>query len=235
MTINSVVSARPTIQAPGRILPSFSWTFTQNLLFCTALATIATLLGYSFGAGNQIEHLPGLYRLIDPGYCPGDFFVNATSASGPRIYYIHLLARLSGLLPATMLFLMLTWLVNLATLLITSAAARDLLGENPWVTPVACLLLLIAKGTDLGGTGGRILPSTLNPANLILPLNLICIWAALRGRPLICAAAACLASPIHPLTAAEAGAIGLGVIGLTSLKDLCCGEKAVAGRQQRCR
>jgi hypothetical protein len=71
------------------------------------LAVLATFWGYSFGVSDHLEHLPILYRILDPNYLLQDEFVNAnTQGYNPRVLLFVVLSPLARLLGVELLYLL---------------------------------------------------------------------------------------------------------------------------------
>ena len=106
--------------------------------------------GYQFNGGDQEEHLPFVYRLLDPSLYPSDYIVpEQTVEFTVRFYYAHLLASLGKFfpLPGTVFILYLSTLVAITSAL--SGLAR-LYGNGiaPILAPWA---LLFFGGITVGG------------------------------------------------------------------------------------
>jgi hypothetical protein len=108
---------------------------SDEVLFLALLGLMATVLGYRFGFGNQIEQLPLVMRALDASYLTNDFYVESASGFGPRFYYVHLVAGLARVAPLPVVFFGLTLVVNLALVGSTGGAHA----------PVACLCVLAAR------------------------------------------------------------------------------------------
>ena len=180
-------------------------------LFCLLVGGVASLWGYSYVGGNQVEQLPLVMRAIDPTYLANDFFVNTFGPTSPRYYFAELLALLARVLPLPAVYLGLTILCNSLSALVTGLAARDLFDGSDAAALFAALAVMSAKTFWLGYYN-VIYHTPLEPSLLVMPLLLACIWAGLRQRPLLSLAAAGLAALFHPLMGLETGAIMLGVM-----------------------
>ena len=110
------------------------------LFYAILIGSMATIWGYRYGDGNQIEQLPIVMRAIDPSFLINDFFTNATQAFGPRTFFAAFVAFITrlvsephGLLtPATFqvalpaVYLGLTVLGNIGIAFVTARVGRDL-------------------------------------------------------------------------------------------------------------
>ena len=185
--------------------------FGYLALFCLLVGGVASLWGYSYIGGNQVEQLPLVMRAIDPTYLSNDFFVNTFGPTSPRYFFAELLALLARLAPLPAVYLGLTILCNSLSALVTALVARDLFDGSDAAALFAALAVMSAKTFWLGYYN-IIYHTPLEPSLLVMPLLLACIWAGLRQRPLLSLSAAGLAALFHPLMGLETGAIMLGVM-----------------------
>jgi hypothetical protein len=204
------MSLKPASSHPRR-LPLF-----YLALFCLLIGGIASLWGYSYVGGNQIEQLPLVMRAIDPSYLANDFFVNTFGPTSPRYFFSELIAILSRLAPLPAVYLALTILCNSLTALVTALFARDLFDSSDAAALFAALAVMSARTFWLGYYN-IIYRTPLEPSLLVMPLLLACIWAGLRQRPLLSAAAAGLATLFHPLMGLETGMLMLALVVLEHL------------------
>jgi len=185
-------------------------------LFCLLVGGIASLWGYSYVGGNQVEQLPLVMRAIDPSYLARDFFVNTFDRTSPRYFFSELIAILSRLAPLPVVYLALTVLCNSLTALITALFARDLFDGSDAAALLSALAVMSARTFWLGYYN-IIYRTPLEPSLLVMPLLLACIWAGLRQRPILSATAAGLATLFHPLMGLETGAMMLAVMAYQQL------------------
>lgn len=187
----------------------------ETLAFGIILATLYPLLvGYSYGTIDHVDHLPMFYRQLDDSYLVNDFAVNASTHFGPRTYYLQILSPLANFVPLPIVFLILNWMVNFGTIMVTFLAAKDLFEGSHVVAMIACVLVVGTVGINLGGNG-NLSSQYLVPSSLVIPLALSSIWAGIRGKAITCAIIASIGSFIHPVVGLETGAIGLAVVGLS--------------------
>ena len=190
---------------------------SEILLYAAVVTTFSMLVrGYYFGISNHIEQLPMVFRRLDKLFCTNDFFVNASESFGPRTYFLHLVAGLSSFLPVNAVYLVLTWLTNTAVCLITYFVALDFFRKSHLTAMIACTLVMGTIGTTPGMTGD-ITTNMLLPGGFVRPIALLSLWAGLRGRSIVCAVLASLATVIHPLVGFGTGGIGLAASGLAAL------------------
>lgn len=85
-------------------LKDWLWAFTGALMFLA-------WHGYIVDSGDQAEHLPPVYKLLNPSLYPGDYYVEAIQNQFTvRSYYISVLAFLGEYLPIHPLLFVLTFL-----------------------------------------------------------------------------------------------------------------------------
>jgi hypothetical protein len=207
------MSQNPTITHPRRL------SLVYLGLFCLLVGGVASLWGYSYIGGNQVEQLPLAMRAIDPSYLARDFFVNTFGPTSPRYFFSELIAILSRLAPLPAVYLALTILCNSLTALVTALFARDLFDGSDAAALLSALAVMSARTFWLGYYN-IIYRTPLEPSLLVMPLLLACIWAGLRQRPLLSATAAGLATLFHPLMGLETGAIMLAVTAFEQLAQL---------------
>lgn len=188
--------------------------WTGLLLFAVLVGGLATLWGYRYGTGNQVEQLPVVLRVMDPAYLVNDFFVNASAEFSPRLQFARAVGAIANLaggeaaLPGV--YLALTLLGNVAVAFVTGMAARDLFEDSLTAGLFAVAGVMALKTFWLGYT--NVLYRTfLEPMHLAMPLLLLGAWAALRRRPLAAAAANAAAAYFHPLAGLEGGVLCLGI------------------------
>ena len=156
----------------------------------------AVLSGYFYGLNNHAEHLPLIFRVMDPGYLTNDFFVNAASEFGPRYYYTHMLAFVAGYVPlhAAMAVIWLSTFV--AVSLITAFAGKDVTGS--FVGGMIAVVLVTFSKPFYLGIGATPYDPYLLPRFLALPFGLFAIWKGIRGQPICAATAAIPSILVHP-------------------------------------
>jgi hypothetical protein len=201
------MSQNPTTSQPRRLSIGYL------ALFSLLVGGVASLWGYSYVGGNQVEQLPLVMRAIDPTYLANDFFVNTFGPTSPRYFFAELIAFLARVLPLPAVYLGLTILCNSLSALVTALFARDLFDGSDAAALFAALAVMSAKTFWLGYYN-IVYHTPLEPSLLVMPLLLVCIWAGLRRRPLLSLVAAGLAALFHPLMGLETGAIMLGVMAI---------------------
>src|SRR5437763_1833635 len=133
------MSLNPTISHPPRLA------FGYLALFCLLIGGIASLWGYSYVGGNQVEQLPLVLRAIDPAYLAKDFFVNTFDRTSPRYFFAELIAILSHLAPLPAIYLTLTILCNSLTALVTALFARHLFDGSDAAALLSALAVMSAR------------------------------------------------------------------------------------------
>lgn len=166
-------------------------------LFIALVASLISFPGYELGVGNHVEQLPSILRLLDPDFCPHDFFVNARTGFGPRFYYNHFMAFLCRFLGVQGGFLTVTFLANAALLAVTYAAGRGFFPGSKWAGAVAVSLVASEVGYGVSGADFLRYPQLI-PQTLALPPTLLGVLSTFQGRALRAAALFMLASLAHP-------------------------------------
>ena len=122
------------------------------LSFCFAVAAIF-IYGYQFNNGDQEEHLPYVYRLLDPSLYAKDYLVPLqTSQFTVRFYFAWLVAGLGKIIPVEMAVFILHFLsLILINFSLSAMVFRRTASE--WSMLITPLLILILNNTPLGGNG----------------------------------------------------------------------------------
>lgn len=203
---------------------------TPDLIVFSVLAgTLATFtLGYNFGINNHVELLLPILRQLDPGFCPGDFAVNATSGYEVRFYFSWMCALLARILSLPGAMLALALVQNVGMALVTALAARDMHGRATAAPLAAAALVLAVESIQLGQAGFLRQPYGW-PAVFGLVWALAALWQGLRLRPWVALGFAMVAALFHPLVGLETGGIGLGICGISAL---CAGALDGASRRK---
>lgn len=161
------------------------------------------LLGHQFGYGNQVEQFPIVARILDPGYLPRDFYVDATAGFGPRFYYAHGLAALAAHLPLPAVVLVLGLATDAALAFLAHQGARRFLGASRTGGLLAAALVVTNGGITLG-LAGFLRFDSFQPASVAIPLALGGLHLLLLGRPFAAAPLFVLSALAHPLIGTEA-------------------------------
>lgn len=199
--------------------PGFRASALDLVVFSVLAGILATFtLGYNFGINNHVELLLPILRQLDPGFCPGDFAVNATSGYEVRFYFSWISALLARILSLPGAMLALTLAQNVGVALVTAFAARDMHGRETAAPLVAVTLVLAVESIQLGQAGFLRQPYGW-PAVFGLVWALAALWQGLRLRPYVALGFAMVAALFHPLVGLETGGIGLGICGISALCD----------------
>ncbi len=187
-------------------------TFCEAGVLCVVLATTILIAnGYVYGRNTHIEQLPLVLRALDANYLTNDFYVNANTGFGPRMYYTWLLAAAARVIPLPWVVLSLTWLSLLGVVSATFLAARHLLRAGDLTATLAAVLVASVEAFDLGGAT-FLHRNVLVPQALIMPVVLLMIWAGLAGRPLLVLLTSSISTFIHPLMGPGTAAILLSAL-----------------------
>jgi hypothetical protein len=193
--------------------------------FMVLLALCSTLLSYRFASGNQIEQLPMILRQLNPEFLSNDFFLSTTSQFGPRVYFVNLMSWVSEWLSLPWAYAVFTFLSDLALVMVTQWAARNVIGAGRLGTALACVMVLGLSSFHLGDAT-QLRYGVFQPASLAIPGALWAVGLGLRGRAIAAASVAALSSLPHPLYGAGAGAIALGTAFFALLVPLAVSEIA---------
>lgn len=177
-------------------------------MLAVVFATVATLVFYKgYGRADQIEQLPIILRALDSGFLTQDFFTNVTEGAIARLHYSKLLAaliQLTGSIP--LLFLLITWISNIAIAQISFGITRDLFEGSARAGLFAVALVMAAYTFSLGwiSVGSMWM---LTPTTLVLPFVLAAVWALIKSKVVLAVSLCVVASAIHPLLGLEVGGI----------------------------
>jgi len=192
--------------------PRFAWVMTgtrlaqlQIVLFALAAGLLAGVVGYQFGVGDQIEELPIVLRAIDPTYLPGDFFLSASAAFNPRLFFAAFIAFLARWASVEIVFFVLTVLVHVALAGVSGLAAHDLFKSR--AAAFIAMVFVLTIPAHAPGSAALLIKSHLTPAVNATPLVLLAIWALLRRKIVLSALLAATAAMLHPLLGLEGGGV----------------------------
>lgn len=184
------------------------------LAFVLAASLLATFhAGVRFAIIDQQAQLPVIYRQLDPTLFSRDFMYHAGSSFGPRYFVNLLFDLLARLFPMESLTLVTVLLLNFLMLWITYRVAEELFGENK-LTPLISVVLVGAMGNSLFPLA-PLITSEMDPRAMGMPLAMLALWLALRGRPVWCSVVALIGSLIHPILLINVMAIALIGMGVT--------------------
>ncbi len=185
---------------------------TYSRLLIIFSAFIASIWDYQFGGFDHLEHFPLLYRVEDPGYLSGDFFLNASEEGfDPRHYFSVFIAALHRILPLPLIYILLTFGVNCIIAVASDSAGRLLSGnEEDYSSGRVAMLLVMSVRTVDWGSVSEIHATYLTPNILAFALVLWAIVAAWRGQWLGSGLLCGIAALFHPLVGPESGTILFG-------------------------
>jgi hypothetical protein len=186
-----------------------SWSGADVTLFCVLTGIVATFAGgYTYGEFNQVEHLPMIFRAMDPGYLAQDFFVNAVDTFNPRFYYVWLMAVAGHWIVTPLLFVVLTCAANAAIAGVTWHIARRMSAGSTLTAMLACCTVLAVNAFNEGGAA-QIPREFLGPSLLARPVAMLALWWTINGAVARAVPAFVVAMALHPLVGAETAAIAL--------------------------
>lgn len=171
--------------------------------------------GMRFAVIDQQAYLPILYRQLDPTLFSRDFLYQIGGSFGPRYFVNMLLKLLAQLFPIEPLTLAAVLLLNIFMLWITYRVAEEFFGGNK-LTPMIAVVLVGAMGNSLFPLA-PLITSEMDPRAMGMPLAMIALWLAMRGKPIWCAIVSLIGSLVHPLLLINVMAIALIGMGVTWL------------------
>lgn len=169
-----------------------------------ASALLSTVLfifiyGYRFNSGDQEEHLPYVYKLLNPALYPNDYLVPfQVSGFTVRYYYAHLLALAGMLVPvrwAVTFFQALTLAVFSVCL---SATAFTLSGKRSVIYSASLLGVVVFNDWTIGGNS--LLDMQLTCNNFAMAAAAGGMFAAVRNRYYLAAVCCGVAALFQVLT-----------------------------------
>ena len=181
------------------------------ILAFSGIAAILSLLigGYAFGIGDHIEQLPSVLRAADNTYLSADFFTNASSTIGPRFFVSQFIGVLSRYIQIETIYFILTLITKFFIAWVTISFVREISNGSILSGMLTVSFIFVVAGFNLGDAS-ELRFIYLTPRFLVLPLIMLVILMALRGKILIAMGLSGFASLIHPTLGLETGALVLG-------------------------
>jgi hypothetical protein len=186
-------------------------TWTSIAIFAAAAGVLASLWGYRYASGNQVEQLPVVLRAMDPTYLTNDFFVNASAGYSPRTQFAEFVAFFTRFASLPHVYLALTILANVGIALATAVVALELFDHSPAAALLSMMAVMSAKTFWLGYSN-VIYRNFLEPEHLAMPFVLLAVWAALRRKPILAALLTGIGAIFQSLVGLETGALLFGVM-----------------------
>ncbi len=165
--------------------------------------------GYTFNSGDQEEHLPQVYQLINPALYPLDYFVKASNENFTvryffvrLIYFLHFIMSVSAA----------CFLLHIASLTIVAWSIQQIalhFGATKTSSSIAAFMSLVVFNSFTLG-GNSLMDNQLNCGNLATALCSLAFYYAINKRLLHAGLLAALATLFQVL-------IGLQVMLLLSL------------------
>ncbi|MFN0188303.1 MAG: DUF6798 domain-containing protein [Bacteroidia bacterium] len=107
--------------------------------------------GYQFNNGDQEEHLPYVYKLIDSSLYQNDYLVPLqTSQFTVRFYFAHLIRVCAYLMPVSAVVFLL-YFICLSMIGWTVSAISERISKNPLSAIIAPLLIVLFNNFTVGG------------------------------------------------------------------------------------
>jgi hypothetical protein len=157
--------------------------------------------GYTFGLSDSIDHLPLVYRMIDPSYLSYDFRINMGDLFGPRYYFSRVLSGLATFIPLYTVFFLSTVLVITFIAIITYKMSKLLVAESKPIIPLVSVLLVLTITPVY--EFGDLVSDYLKPSFLTKPLAFACIFFAFKRKPVLSAIFGSIAAIFHPTLGLE--------------------------------
>lgn len=164
------------------------------LLTATLLATFHS--GVRFAVTDQQAQLAGIYWRLDHTLFSRDFMYQGSPAFGPRFVVNAMVTALARLFPMDALSLVGVLLINFLLLWITYRVAEELFPETRLAPLIAVVLVGALERSVI--PLANLITQEMDPRAMGMPVALLCLWLALRGRPVWCSIVALIGSLIHP-------------------------------------
>lgn len=124
----------------------------ERLLLSGAFALLFILInGYQFNNGDQEEHLPYVYKLLNPSLYPNDYLVpKQISEFTVRYYFAHLLEIGGKFIKMDLLVFLIYFLcISITGYAISAIAEKKCNGSLAW--RIAPFLIILVNGCTIGG------------------------------------------------------------------------------------
>ena len=158
------------------------WTKLDTGVLLAASALALVLGGYCFGREDHSTYLPMMWHIQDPTLFQGDLLIE--SAKHMHMYFWHVMAWLTMVLPTEPTFFVVHALVVVGTCIAAYGTSLTLFGNRE----AACLglvLLLVPKGLFGLVEAGINSQPVLTQTNVAVCLLSFAIWTFLSGRYII--------------------------------------------------
>ncbi len=137
----------------------------------------SALSGYRYGDGDQIVHLPEIFRAVHSSYLAHDFWLNSASQFGPRFYYTQGIALAANFIPIPVIIFFLFVSTYCATSVVVAFAARDLSGSTAAALVITSLSVWISPFWLGGAPDSRSQRSGSRLDSRVVTLPLVCLAA----------------------------------------------------------
>lgn len=125
--------------------------FQRILLAITAAFVFIFINGYQFNNGDQEEHLPYVYKLLNPELYPSDYLVpEQESTFTVRYYFAHLIAVPARFIPVDIVVFLL-YLICLTVITYSITELTLSISPHPLPGLIAPFVLLFSNHLTLGG------------------------------------------------------------------------------------
>jgi len=121
------------------------------LLSIVFAALFILVHGYQFNNGDQEEHLPYVYKLLDPSLYTNDYIVPIQSTQFTIRYYFAHLIRLGSFLMPVSAFVFFIYFLCLSTFGFVIASVTEKMSKSKLAASIALLLIIILNNFSVGG------------------------------------------------------------------------------------
>jgi len=187
----------------------------RYLLFAILCGIVATLWRYSFGEGDQLDHLLFIKKAINPDFLSNDAYVSLAGSFTVRYYFAHFVAWFASLFGISVTCFIFTLLANVFTAFATFKVAKFISKSN-FSGLVACIFVMTVTTINMGDVP-TIYATGIAPDRLAFPLVLLAFYYALKEKPIYVAFFAGYASIFHIMLGAVGGGVFLGALFITNV------------------
>jgi len=192
----------------------------SHLIVFLALVTLIVSfhMGLRFALIDQQVQLPSIYKRMDSSLFSRDFIFQTAGTFGPRYFVYALLVFLVKLFPVEWLSFVMVLLINFLMLWITYRVTEELFPRVK-LAPLLSVVLVGSLGSSIIPIA-PIITQEMDPRAMGMPLALLCLWAALRGKPMLSTVIGLIGSLIHPTLLINTMLIAYAGLGLSWLAGL---------------
>lgn len=183
----------------------------EAIVFVLISSVIATFhYGLSYGIGDHGANLAQVMRLMDNSLFSNDIVTTQIDEYGVRFFIFNLFAILGKLISLEVLAFVGVLLINFFTLYITFRIAEDIFPDLRLAPVLAVVLVASINNNPIDDYG--MITQYLVPRRVAMPLSFLCVWSAIKNKPVQVGVYALLASMCHPFLATNAAIVSFGGI-----------------------